>query len=289
MKEGRPSETASLVALFRALADAGIAHVTGFQDPTARKMLPPAWAKRFARAEERARRGVRSGLVEAMRFGADNLALRTWVIDAHLRDALERGAKQLVLLGAGLDGRAYRLKELAGVRVFEVDHPATQAFKRQCAAELTSTAASVTFVTVDFERDKLRPRLVEAGLRADEPTIWVWEGVVMYLTQDAMRATLRDVASMSAGGSTLIVNYHAKGRSMLTNLFLRLWSEPQIGAWTPEAMAREIGSVGLHVVDDTGTGDWAARFHVSARHMHDRGAPRVLAAVRSPNGGSTFN
>jgi methyltransferase (TIGR00027 family) len=280
MKEGRPSQTASLVALFRAFADAGLAHVTGFHDPTARKMLPPAWAKRFARTEERARRGVRSSMVEAVRYGADNIALRTWVIDAHLRDAIERGARQLVLLGAGLDGRAYRLKELLGVRVFEVDHPATQAFKKQCSAELTSTAASVTFVTVNFERDKLEPRLVEAGLRTGEPTIWIWEGVVMYLTQAAMRATLRDIASMSAAGSTLIVNYHAKKRSLLTNLFLRLWSEPQIGAWTPGAMAREIGAVGLRVIADTGTADWATRFQVPAKHMHDRGSPRVLAAVR---------
>jgi hypothetical protein len=95
-----------------------------------------------------------------------------------------------------------------------------------------------------------------------------------------MRATLREVASLSAARTTLIVNYHAKMRSLITNLFLRLWSEPQIGAWTPDAMAREIAAVGLRVIDDTGTSDWAARFHVPAKHLHDRGSPRVLAAVR---------
>src|SRR5258708_38156870 len=130
MRRANPSQTASMVALLRALADVGISHIPDFHDPTARPMLPPAWTRRFARIEKRAQRGGRGAFLEAVRRRTDMLALRTLVIDAYLRDAVARGARQLVILGAGLDGRAYRIAELASVRVFEVDHPTTQAYKK---------------------------------------------------------------------------------------------------------------------------------------------------------------
>src|SRR4051812_10252637 len=129
MKEGRPSQTASMVAFFRALADIGITSATGFHDPVARHLLPMPWSQLFALAKRGAeRRPLHPALVGAQQ-GSDLLALRTLAIDAHFREALSLGARQLVILGAGLDGRAYRLRELADVRVFEVDHPATQAWK----------------------------------------------------------------------------------------------------------------------------------------------------------------
>src|SRR6185503_17537655 len=102
----------------------------------ARHMLGPEWSRRLRRAEGRMKRGGRSALLEATRHGADMVVLRTLVIDAHVRNALALGARQLVILGAGLDGRAYRLPELADVDVFEIDHPATQSFKRDRAAQL---------------------------------------------------------------------------------------------------------------------------------------------------------
>jgi methyltransferase (TIGR00027 family) len=280
MKYGQPSQTASLVTLLRAIGDLGLTHVPNFHDPTARKMLPPAWARWLARIEKRAERGGRSALLEAARHAADLLALRTLVIDAYLRDALARGARQLVILGAGLDGRAYRLAELASVRVFEVDHPSTQTYKMNRSAELSLRAESVTFVAVDFERDALDTKLAAACHRADVSTVWIWEGVVMYLTDHALRGTLRVIASMSASDSTLIVNYHTRRRSLFMNLVLRLWSEPQIGARAPQGMAAEISAAGFRVTDDTSGLEWAARFGAPPVNFDAAGSPRVLTACR---------
>src|SRR5207253_10743350 len=117
-------------------------------------------------------------------------------------------ASQLVILGAGLDGRAWRLSSLSNARVFEVDHPDTQAYKRERLGALKPAAKQVDFVPVDFEADSLEASLLRAGHDAAAPTAWVWEGVVMYLTPEAVRSTLKAIAARSAPGSTLIVNYH---------------------------------------------------------------------------------
>jgi methyltransferase (TIGR00027 family) len=99
-------------------------------------------------------------------------------------------ARQLVILGAGLDARAYRLPELAGVSVFEVDHPATQVAKRQRLAEAGNGDARVVFVGVDFERDALEERLASAGHAPTVATAWIWEGVTPCLDRGAIEATL---------------------------------------------------------------------------------------------------
>ena len=191
---------------------------------------------------------------------ADIMALRTTAIDHALRDALADGAMQLVILGAGYDGRAWRLPELKGVNVFEVDHPATQGDKRSRVSGLPPAEGSVTFVPIDFERDSLDDVLQRAGHDRSSPTCWIWEGVVMYLTHDAMHATLAGIGGRSASGSTLIVNYHTVRRGLIGQLIFRLIGEPQISAWTREEMAGELHSVGFLVREDTGMLDWNERF-----------------------------
>src|SRR5262245_57489514 len=91
------------------------------------------------------------------------MALRTSTIDAAVRAAVASGTRQVVILGAGFDGRAWRMQELAGIRVFEVDHPATQAAKRSHLGTLPPTMANVEFVSVDFERESLDTALARAG------------------------------------------------------------------------------------------------------------------------------
>src|ERR1044071_4265234 len=130
MKSDRPSRTAHLVALGRALADLGLSHVAGFQDPTARFFLNEKGEQSLAKVEHDAREGKGSFRLEAARGMADMIALRTAAIDTAVRSAIAAGATQLVILGAGYDGRAWRMSELAGVKVFEVDRSATQQDKR---------------------------------------------------------------------------------------------------------------------------------------------------------------
>ncbi|HKW46063.1 MAG TPA: SAM-dependent methyltransferase [Gemmatimonadaceae bacterium] len=260
MKGDRPSRTAHFVALGRALADLGISHVADFHDPTARGFLNEKGGKSLANIERRFRAGKRSMRLEMARGMADTIGLRTVAIDRAVRDAVAGGAKQVVLLGAGYDGRAWRMRELTGVKVFEVDHPATQGDKRRRLPERLPAMGIVTFVSMDFERESLDTVLERAGHDRSQPTCWIWEGVVMYLTHEAMRATLVSVAERSAPGSTLIVNYHTVHRRFIARLMFRLIGEPQISAWTPQEMAADVRSVGFLVGEDSGMADWNKQF-----------------------------
>jgi methyltransferase (TIGR00027 family) len=124
------------------------------------------------------------------------LALRVAYLDRIVRLAIdELSIRQVVILGAGYDTRAARSPR-AGVRFFEVDHPATQAAKRAKLATIPGYPLdAATFVTCDFEHDDPIERLVANGLRADEPAVVIWEGVVMYLTEPAIRATATRLAT----------------------------------------------------------------------------------------------
>jgi methyltransferase (TIGR00027 family) len=280
VKAERPSRTAHFVALGRAMADAGLSHVPDFRDPTARVFLSKKGKRSLAKTERTAREGKRGIGLEMARAMADMMALRTAAIDAAVRDAIAGGATQVVILGAGYDGRAWRMPELAGVKVFEVDHPATQGDKRAHLSELPPAAGLVTFVSIDFERESLGPVLARAGHDAASPTCWIWEGVVMYLTRDAMRATAAAIAGRSAPGSTLIVNYHTVHRRLVARLMFRLIGEPQISAWTPEEMAADLGSVGFVVRDDSGMTDWNERF-AQGRGKVERGSYMRIAVARA--------
>jgi methyltransferase (TIGR00027 family) len=278
MKTDRPSRTAHFVALGRAMADIGISHVPDFHDPTARTFLNEKGKRSLAKVEQAARKGRRSFRLEAARGMADMMALRTAAIDHALRSAIASGATQLVILGAGYDGRAWRMAELAGVRVFEVDYPATQKEKRKRVAELPPPIGIVSFVSIDFERDSLSTVLEQAGHDAAASTCWIWEGVVMYLTRDAMRATLASIAERSAPGSTLIVNYHTVQGGFIRRLILRLIGEPQISAWTPEEMAAELEAVGFVVREDSGMMDWSEQFANGEAKVHRGYYMRIAVA-----------
>jgi methyltransferase (TIGR00027 family) len=125
------------------------------------------------------------------------MVARTVAIDADLRNA---PAFQVVILGAGLDGRAWRMRELGTSLVFEVNHPDSQQQKLQWVASLTREAREVRFVPVDFGRGDLAHALAAAGHDPHLPTAWLWEGVVMYLDRNEIETTLRIVEDRSAPG-----------------------------------------------------------------------------------------
>ena len=280
MKADRASRTAHFVALGRALADAGLSHVPEFHDPTARVFLTEKGKRSFEKAERAARDGNRGMTVNAARVMANLIALRTTAIDTAVRDAIAVGATQLVILGAGYDGRAWRLNELAGVKVFEVDHPATQGEKRARVAKLPPPTGTVSFVSIDFEREALGTVLDRAGHDPSSPTCWIWEGVVMYLTREAMRGTLAGIADRSARGSTLIVNYHSAHRRFLASLMFRLIGEPQISAWTRDAMGADLRAAGFAVREDSGMADWNDRFAQGKAKVERASYMRIAIARR---------
>lgn len=271
MKGSKPSRTAHFVALARAMANAGLSHVAGFSDPTAAAFLNDKGKKSLGQAVAAIQSGNRSVRMEMARTMADMMALRTSAIDVAVKEAVASGVKQLVILGAGYDGRAWRLPELHDVDVYEVDYAATQQSKRSLVTSLPEPIGNVHFVTIDFERESLHAVLEGAGHVATKPTCWIWEGVVMYLTHQAMDSTLSDIGRRRAAGSSLIINYHTAHRRLLMRLIFKLIGEPQISAYTPEEMEARLRRVGFRVSRDTSMQDWNQEF-ASGRANVERGA-----------------
>jgi methyltransferase (TIGR00027 family) len=282
---GRPSQTASAVGVMRALAHEGFTSAQGFSDGVVGSLLSPGWraAHRLAaRGLERARPSVRARAIARI----DLLPLRVLAIDAELERAVAAGCRQLVILGAGLDTRAFRLASLSSVDVFEVDHPATQAYKKERTAGVRPLARSLAFVGVDFERDVIGDRLRAAGHREGEPTVWIWEGVIMYLTDAALRATLAAIAGASAPGSELLATYHEPGvRRLPQRLLLALWGEPHIGRRPVATMHAEVARAGFEVVRDTRPDAWARSFGARPPSGEAAGVNHLLVA-RRPAAGS---
>lgn len=137
------------------------------------------------------------------------LVVRERHIDEYLKRCLAEGLEQLVILGAGFDARAYRFEELKrDVRVFEVDHPASQATKLEKLEQIFgSRPAHVTFVPIDFNTQRLDQRLFESGYDEKRKTLFIWQGVTQYLTPAAVDATLAFIAEHSGAGSAVIFDY----------------------------------------------------------------------------------
>ena len=131
--------------------------------------------------------------------------------ERHIGDIMQReaagDARQIVILGAGFDTRAYRLP-VDGLPVFEVDHPVTQAQKRQALRGVVDPLpANVVFVPVDFDRDDLGQQLALAGYDAHKRTLFVWQGVTMYLTPQGIDHTLAFIAGHAAPGSLVVFDF----------------------------------------------------------------------------------
>ena len=251
MKEGHASRTAVLVCMGRA-----VGHKTGrvarFSDPTALALLPDDARARLDRFDPEVRpRGLRARLYDGyLRNQSKLMVARTVAIDDAVREAAHT---QLVILGAGLDGRAWRMPELRHITVFEVDHPDSQRDKRARVPRLTPASQDIRFVPVDFTRDSLDDALAKAGHDATRPTTWIWEGVVMYLTPADVEATLAIVARRSAPGSRLAVNYHAPApMRWVVGFVVRRLGEPLRSVFRPAAMAALLVKHGFVVVRDDG-------------------------------------
>jgi methyltransferase (TIGR00027 family) len=130
---------------------------------------------------------------------------RIWFFDAAVGRYLP-GVAQFVILGAGFDTRAYRLPDGTRVRVFEVDSPQTQMVKRETLKKAGIDSSGVTFVPADFEKQDWLACLTVAGFDPDERTLFLWEGVTMYLDREAVEDTLRKIAS-TAHGSAVAFDY----------------------------------------------------------------------------------
>jgi methyltransferase (TIGR00027 family) len=201
MEQNQPSRTAQGAAMHRA-AHQLVDRPPVFDDPLALKIIGEEAATELREGREaRAMTpssGLRAFIATRSRFTEDCLA-----------EAMARGVSQYVLLGAGLDTFAYRATR-KGLRVFEVDHPATQAWKRARLSQVhIATPEWVTYAPVDFERETIREGLARVGFDFSQPAVFAWLGVVPYLTEEAVMGTLSFVASL-AKGSEIVFDYAEK-------------------------------------------------------------------------------
>ena len=187
MEDGGPSVTARWVAAHRL----GFARVaTGYGDPAADEALAADVAAGRAAPANRMR---------------DYLAARTSFFDRTVVSALDRGVQQVVVGAAGYDGRAFRYAK-PGVRWFEVDHPATQRDKLERLERLGIDASHVRFVEADFARDPVASRLRAAGLDPNVPSLFLLEGVAVYLEPAVLEDVLRQFRQVAAPGSSLAIS-----------------------------------------------------------------------------------
>jgi methyltransferase (TIGR00027 family) len=288
--EQAASRTAVLVCQGRAAADGRLA-VGEFSDPVAIELLDDAERVVVDLVREESPPETFAAKTEyGMILGVSEIMVpRTIAIDEAIRT---HGAPQVVLLGAGLDSRAWRMDELADATVLEVDHPASQLDKRRRIGDRPPVCGRLVSVPVDFRQDDLSTALAGAGHHADRPTTWVWEGVVPYLTRDAMMSTLAAVADSSAPGSRLVVNYQApslfaKAGRVLSSVIMLLArrtnpmaGEPWRSLWSVDQMRDALQSEGFRVLSDHDLYELRGELEVTGMSAGSMRNGRVVVAER---------
>ncbi|MGW4351059.1 class I SAM-dependent methyltransferase [Nocardia sp. NPDC004582] len=289
MTERAASRTAILVCQGRAVAD-GRLGIGRFSDPIATELLtaPERELVDLVRSDAVPTSFGPRMEYELLSATAEVLAVRTIAIDDAVRAAAN---PQLVILGAGLDARAWRMPELRGTPVFEVDHPASQAEKRDRLGD-RKPLAEVHFVPVDFATDSLPAALATAGHDGSRPTTWIWEGVVPYLTPPQVADTITAIAQRSAPASRLLITYPTPNRAYhygrkAMQLILTVSGrpnpmarEPQRSTWTPEALATLLATHGFTVTADRDLESLAAESGVEGKHRSLRADGHILTADR---------
>lgn len=279
LQPGEPSRTARSTALQRA-AHQLLEVPRVFEDPLALRIFGAEGVRWLGRNLDRYRtpasRGLRAFLVMRSRYAEDQLA-----------EAMARGVRQYVVLGAGLDTFAYRNPH-RGLRVFEVDHPSTQAWKRGLlAAQSIEVPRSLTFAPVDFEKQTLAGGLKAAGFRADRPAFFSWLGVTIYLSREATLGTLRAIAA-GAKGSQVVFDFSPppeefsepeRQRHAAAAARVALAGEPWIGYYRAQEFERELRSTGFAAAQAFGSDEMNRRYFADrADGFRLYGSGRMMSA-----------
>jgi methyltransferase (TIGR00027 family) len=278
MQPGQPSRTALGAAGLRA-AHQVLDGAAIFADPLAVRILGADADDLVREAEAEA-----DPFRQRLRWF---IAIRSRIAEDALAAAIKRGVSQLVVLGAGLDTYAYRAPS-QDLRIFEVDHPATQAWKRQRLAEADiPLPAALTFVPVDFERETLADGLIAAGFDSTQQTFFTWLGVVPYLTDEAIFSTLGFIAALP-GGAHVVFDYVNPAASVTEPgrraaheaLAARVAAagESIRNRFETDALRVRLRALGFREVEDFGWAEIAARFF-PGRPVSSGGGAHVLRAA----------
>ena len=259
MQAGQPSHTARGAAAYRAIhqtLEGGII----FSDPFASKILDDETRARLDEtAADPSLRPMRLFIAARSRFSEDTLAA-----------GVARGVRQVVVLGAGLDTFSLRNPYAdLGVRVFEVDYPATQQWKREQLSQAALALPTwLTFAPVDFERQGIAEGLEQSGFRVDQPAFFQWLGVVPYLTRQAISATLDFIADIPRSEVVFdyaepFANFSPDARANLTSIATRAASlgEPWLSLFDPAEMATLLQARRFAHTEDFGRAEIADRYY----------------------------
>jgi methyltransferase (TIGR00027 family) len=257
MKPNEPSLTALMVARQRA-AHQVLDHGSILYDPFAMKILREDEKDVLRFANEHPLASIGRLLTNA----------RSRIAEDALARAVDSGIRQIVILGAGLDTFALRNPHGAQIRIYEVDHPATQAWKRQRLADAQITPpAWLILVPVDFERDELGAELAAAGFHENTPAFFSWLGVVPYLTPDAIGRTLEYISSIQ--NSEVVFDYLEPPQAFSEELRrveterteqLEKIDERSVSRFEPAGMAAILRSHGFCAIEDINFPAIASRF-----------------------------
>jgi methyltransferase (TIGR00027 family) len=270
MQKGRASKTALRVAIRRA-AHQLMDRPPVLDDPIAVRLVGSGFPRDMERAMHKVARDFRAFMAARSRYAEDRLAA-----------AVAQGVTQYVVLGAGLDTFAYR-NPFPSLRVFEVDFPATQQWKRAMLAEAAiPLPAGLTFVPLDFEHKTLADGLGEAGFDAGSAAFFSWLGVVPYLTLEAFRATLGAIARMSAGTAVSFdytlspESLNPRRRRVFNTLSQRLAAagEPFQLFFMPDELENELHSAGFHRIEQVDSDQ------LNGLYFQDRADGLKLSPVR---------
>jgi methyltransferase (TIGR00027 family) len=264
MESRRPSLTAYGAALHRA-AHQVVDVPPVFTDPLALRIVGPEVADELRAGRDRHTE------IAASRMRAF-LAVRSRYTEDCFAQAAAGGVAQYVVLGAGLDTFAYRT-DRRDLRIFEVDHPATQGWKRERLASAgIGIPETLTYAPVDFERETLHEGLKRAGLDFDRPAFFAWLGVVPYLSREAIDATLGFVARETKRTSEILFDYaepmegrSAAQREALAELARRVAEigEPLRSFFKPDDLQRDLRAHGFSFVEDADTAALTARYFLN--------------------------
>lgn len=263
MRTGEPSRTALATAHARAYHQIAPDEPRIFTDPLAPRILGLNVTESADR-DTATLETVDDG--EFQRRRRWFLAARSRFAEETVASAYAAGTRQVVILGAGLDTFAYRNPH-AGLRVFEVDHPDTQGWKRERLAETgIEVPDTVTFVPVDFETRTLADGLAEVGFVRSEPVVFVWLGVVMYLTREALDGTFGYLAGQGATVQ-VVIDYlcpagSAEEQRALDARAARIAAvgEPWLTAPSPGDMAELLGRFGFTDIEDLSAPELITRY-----------------------------
>jgi methyltransferase (TIGR00027 family) len=258
MKKGKSSKTAEQMAISRAIETMKPENERVCYDPYAIQFLSKKYSlplkfKFFRNSITR--------FIELMFIGHHYYVIaRTRFIDDVLASSVGAGIRQLIIMGAGFDSRAYRLRQLENIRVYEIDHPDTQNRKKERIKELSGNLPKhVIFIPLDFNTENFMEKLIRSGYDKNATSLFIWEGTTPYLTEHSVDETLTSISKYSCKGGCIVFDYILKSvidetcnfdGALREHRYMKKTTEPLIFGLEKERMGSFLKKRGYSIVMD---------------------------------------